>query len=217
MTASRYLDEPGRLAMIERSRQPSGQFGSQAHTAPLTASNAGGERPLVSEQKGSFQFPEAKGFDGTVEDHLDFYMNAPVPEELLRSATSAYKEAYQQAVLDSEHRVFMEDRNDPTIVAHGSALPGREINAYYDRIQEQSYARGRQEAEEAWPAGPSLSSFSVRTVMRIGQAIRMSSTLRDEDEVERLYQTEYEWRSGSRETFVDMYDRFNVSSWIDNV
>lgn len=209
--------QEGGAAIVRReeSREADGRFGVQDHAAPITVIAGGVVSEYVDPKRGSFRYPEGTGFDGSAQDHLDFFLKVPIPETLVQAADEAYEQRRLEEIEWAGNREAAKVQDDPESVelvtrANRESATGR---ATYNRLVDEARERGEREEAERWKAGAQISTINVRDVVRAAQAYSMRSLLNDDTEKERLAQMVAPIAT-STATIRDIYLHYQCDEWL---
>lgn len=203
------------IARREESRETDGTFGVQNHAAPITVIAGGVVSEYVDPVKGSFQFPDLNGFDGSLEGHIEFFFNTPLPEHLLESVDKAYKERRLEEIEWAGNRAAAKVQDDPDSVelvarANRESATGR---ATYNRLVNEARERGEREEAERWPYGKTIDPVAIRAITRAAQAYRLRGMLRDEAAEQQLAEHVVPIGRG-RPTVKQLWDDYRCGLWI---
>ena len=203
------------IARREESRETDGTFGVQNHAAPITVIAGGVVSEYVDPVKGSFQYPDGNGFDGSLEQHIDFFFKTPLPEHLLEAADKAYEERRKNEIVWAGNRAAAAVQEDPDSVelvarANRESATGR---ATYNRLVNEARQRAEREEAARWRHGKSIQPVSIRAVVRAAQAYRLRGMLRDEPDKQRLADHVVPLGPG-RPTVKQLWDDYHCDLWI---
>lgn len=199
----------------EYSRQPDGKFGVQSHVAPVMVVSGGVVSEYVDVERGSLQYPNRHGFDGTAEDHLQFFMTVPIPESLLSQARDAYRLARRDAIEWAGNRAAKAVSDDPAAVEL-IARANRETHTgadTYSRLAEEARERGEREEAARWKAGETIDPVDIRDVVRVAQAYRMRGMLSNDAEKTKLAESRVPFADGTPKVR-SIWDFFRCGEWI---
>lgn len=211
-------------------RKVSGQFASVP--SPNGYGAAPGGFPAAVDPRGSFSYPNRRGFDGTPENYLEFFANAHVEDAVLHRASTAYAQAVEAALLqawsEGENRpndYLGEDawkemeKAHPSEYARDNAGDMEQLpvwKAFRDRAG--NVAREQELAN--WPYGETIRPQDLRRVVRAVQACRSIEIL-DEQQQQSIawHSVEFmpeEASEGEGLTIGQIADNSNMDLWADD-
>lgn len=211
--------QEGGAAIIRReeSREADGKFGIQNHAAPITVIAGGVVSEYVDPKRGSFRYPEGTGFDGSAQDHLDFFLKVPIPETLVQAADEAYEQRRIQEIEWAGNRAAAKVQDDPESVelvtrANRESATGR---ATYNRLVDEARERGEQEEAARWPR-KAIANPEVRLILRAAQAYYMRGLI-DDPEQRALVENHRIKFSGGTPTIKQVWERYRCDRWLPEV
>ena len=208
--------QEGGAAIVRReeSREADGRFGVQDHAAPIAVIAGGVVSEYVDPVKGSFQYPDVNGFDGSLDEHLEFFFKTPLPEPLLQAADKAYEERRLEEIEWAGNRAAKAVSDDPAAVEL-IARANRETHTgadTYSRLAEEARKRGEREEAARWRF-TNIAPVAIRSVVKAAQAYRLRSMLGSEIDKQRL--AEHVVAIGSkRYTVKEIWDDYRCDLWI---
>lgn len=192
----------------EQARERDGRFGEQAHTPPPS----GGSEPSVS--RGTLQFPEPAGFDGSVESFSEFFRSAEISDEILRDAVRVYADEVRKSLDAAAERArdYAENHSREVYDVVKAAAPG-EGGLVAKQLSDEAAAKAIENEKKEWPGGPKLSALNARVVVRAGQMWRFQILVHEEHHP-KLFAERFELANGHVLTLEQMIQTFRYGKWL---
>lgn len=205
------------VARREEAREPDGKFGIQQHAAPVTVIAGGVVSEYVDPRKGSFQYPDRLGFNGTAEDHVSFFMKVPIPESLVQAADRAYEQRRLKEIEYAGNRAAAAVADDPAAAEYiANAVrqnqPGS--GGLFKKLAGEAREKAEREEAARWP-GKSISPTEVRTVLRAAQAYYLRSMIKDPEQKRLVEQHRVQFVDGTP-TLKQVWEGFRCREWLQD-
>lgn len=179
---------------------------------------------------GSFLCPNRRNFDGTPENFLEFFANAPVDDAVFHRASTAYAQAVDAALLqawsEGENRpndYLGEDawkemeRAHPSEYARDKAGDMEQLPVW-KAFRDRAGTVAREQELANWPYGETIPPQDVRRVVRAVQACRSIEILDEEQQSIAWHSIEFmreDASGGEWLTIGQIGDAANMDLWDD--